>query len=440
MTRHRKERGFLFVTSIAILTVMTIIGTAFLGSSIQQLQSARLAHNAIHALAMADAGVNYAIWNQRWTSNAIPVTDARILSSTTSPDSLYLGGSISPTFTLSLGTTGEDTFAVWLTKYQRDIPGSDPVKGFMAISRGYFRNGYSGNYSRSVRAILQPPPDTPPTTQQEFPQLNYAIYTESDLRVNTSTNVNGNGGGGIGTNGSAYLSTSSGGYIQSNVYSAGSVSFDKNKTTVQGNLRYGTKVLDTKGNDISALLGTSVTGTAIKDAVTMLVPEMNSDEYLAWAQYSGATNSIYYGTRITTADVIKTDILYVNPDKTPGFVLNIDTDIKKSGLVFVNGDISVGGNVQLGVYDAGGNSKPLVLVATGSVLCSGSSYINGIIWNKGSFGGGTPTVNGSIICNNVTSFQGNPYMIHRKYTVPVLPCDISNYEHAWRVAGWEELH
>lgn len=442
MGKHRKQRGIIFVTSIAILAVMLIIGTGFLGVAIQQFSNARRTHNALHALAMADAGVNYTIWFQKFHPNAIPVTDARILAGTTDPFALDINGTPAPSFTVTLGSTGEDKFAVWLLKYNRQLSTGVTVKGYQAIAKGYYRTATASSYNRSVRAVLQPPPEAVPTTLMEFPQLDYVVYTESDLYINTSTNVQGNNGSGVGSNGSTYINTSSGGSINADVYSAGLVTFEKNKAAVSGNLTYGTKILDPKGKDISADVGIAVSGTVSNGATTQLVPEMKSDDYEAWA-FSQGFSAIFLGTRLTTSDVVAKEILYVNPLKSPGYTLNIDCSIPKAAVVFVNGDVVINGSVKLGVLDTntadGDTSKPFVLIATGSITCSGSPEINGIIWTKGAFGRGTPTINGGVICNNLGSFQGNPQLSFKRYAATVVPDDAINYQHAWRLASWQEL-
>ena len=442
MMRYRKHRGFLFATSMTVLAVMLIIGTAFLGVTLQQFHSVRKTHEALHALAMADAGINYTIWYQKYNSGAIPTSDPRILDSTTDPYSLDINGSITPVFTVTLGGTGEDKFAVWLMKYSRTTADGIKVKGYQAISKGYFRAASANAYNRTVRATLQPPPDNLPTTVIDFPQLNYAVFTESDLYVNTSSNVYGNGGGGLGSNGSVYLNTSNGGSINANVCAAGSVTFDKSHVSVNGNLQYGTKILDPKGNDITTSTGASVSGTVSSSAHTQLIPEMKSDDYLAWASSQGAT-AFFSGTNLTTADVVAKDILYVNATKTPGYTLNISCSIPKAAVVFVNGDVTINGSLRLGSFDNnlsdGDQSKPFILIATGSVTCSGSPEIDGVIWANGAFGKGSPTINGSIICNNVSGFQGNPTLNFRNYAMTIIPDSALNYQHAWRLASWQEL-
>jgi len=387
--------------------------------------------------------LNYTIWYQKYNSNAIPTTDSRILDSNTDPFSLDMHGAIAPAFSVTLGDTGDDQFAVWLVKYSRTTSGGTVVQGYQAISKGYFRAASADGYNREVRATLQPPPENLPTTITAFPQLNYAVYAESDLYVSSSANMFGNGGGGLGSNGSIYLSTSNGGSINANIFAAGSVTFDKQHVTVNGNLQYGTKILDTRGNNISSSTGSSVSGTVSNDGHTQLLPEMKSDDYLAWANSRGSS-AFFNGTSLTTSDVVSKDILFVNAAKTPGYTLNISCSIPKSAVVFVNGDVTINGNLRLGSFDSnlsdGDQSKPFVLIATGSVTCSGSPEIDGVIWTNGAFGKGTPTINGSIICNNVSGFQGNPTLNARYYTMAtVIPTSALNYQHAWRLASWQEL-
>lgn len=436
------QQGMIFVTAIVILVVLLGVGTSFLGMSAHELSSARKEHEAVHALAMADAGVNYMVWKQKHSNQAIPLYDSRILPSGTNPYWLGTAEAPQPLVSFGLGDDGQDRAAVWLIHYDQMIDGIR-VQGYQTISRGYYRNNTAGLNSRTIRAVLQPPPAMGPTTSVQFPQIDYTVYCESDLYVASSSNVNGNNGAGLGTNGSMYLSTSNGGYIRSHAYSAAAIIFDKNQTTIQGNVRYGTKILDKSGDDITTNYNGKITGILSGGADTMLVPEMRSEDYEAWANTFGYS-AFFSGTRLTTSDVVAREILYINPEKTPGYSLSIDCSIPKSATIFVNGDVVINGSVRLGVPDSNtsdgiDNSKPFAIIATGSVTCKGNPEINGIIWSKGAFGRGTPTVNGSIVCNNLAGFQGNNTLNFVRYHVPVIPNTAMNYEHAWRIASWEEL-
>lgn len=430
----------LFIVCIVSLGVMLIIGTTFMGISMQQMHDARKEHNALHAIVMADAGVNYMVWKQKYSGDPIPNGDSRILPASTDPRILDRNVT-PPCLVLQLGSTNEDRADIWLMEHDKTVSGTR-VRGYEVISRGSFRDTMATQYNRSVRAVLQPPPIAAPTTIFSFPQLNNVVFTESDLYVGTSSDVHGDGSNGLACNGSAYLDTSAGGSINASVTAAGAVIFDKNKTRVNGSVKYGTKILDPKGNDITGDAQYYISGTESSGGDTMLLPEMKSDDYAAWANSQGS-GAFFTGTSIKTSDVVAKDILYVNPDKTPGYTLNIDCSIPKAAVVFVNGDVVINGSIKLGSVDTnlsdGDSSKPFVIVATGTVTCNGSPEIDGIIWASGAFGRGTPTIYGSVICNNLAGFQGNNKLYFHAYNANVVPDSALNYQHSWRVASWEEL-
>ncbi|MHB9130067.1 MAG: hypothetical protein ACYDBB_03125 [Armatimonadota bacterium] len=414
---NRRQRGVVFLTSILALLVMLIIGVTFMGMAMQQAGDAKRDLQALHALAMADAGLNYFVWRQRYSGSPYPITDTKILM-----------------VQLKLGRGEEDRASVWAERFYLSGVQSEIPDGFEIISQGLYRN-----YTRNVRAILQGaiPRQTQGTNPIPPPQLTYSVFTESDLTVDTSINFIGD----IGSNGNLILkSNSTAGPITGNTYAAGAIIIDSNQVYLQGDATYGTgiyKMTGNKHNPLQTVSDTSIyfSGTVQGGATTQVVPTLMTDPYLIWASTFG-TDAIFNDSRITSQAQVTTPVLYVNSPQNPGYELNIDTDLAGPLTIFVNGDVKINGNITLG-----SDGKPVVLIATGKVECGGNPVINGIVWAQQTFGGGTPTVNGSVMANHLASFAGNATMVFQGYpgAAVIPPSVVYDSQHMWDVTSWEML-
>ncbi|HEY3416918.1 MAG TPA: polymer-forming cytoskeletal protein [Armatimonadota bacterium] len=412
MRKRRQQRGIIFITAVISLAVMFVVGVAFISMASQQMGDSQRDLKALHAIAMADAGINYLVWKQKFSSS--PIT--AIYTAQTN----Y--AAIAPQLHLVLGDLSQDQGDVWLM--QLNAPGTS--QGYEAISRGNYRS-----YNRIVRSILQGPiaVETGSSEIQPPPQLTYAVFTKSDLTIDTSTNVHGD----VGSNGNVLLNTSGGGNLEGNVYAVGGVIFKKNTSYVTGNVRYGTGLYDKNGDNVTSQSSAYLSGSTQRGATTLVVPTPVREPYLNWANSIGPS-AFYNEARLNDASQVTTPILYVNSNGASPFNLDINASLQGPLTIFVNGDVRLNGNTVLGSRE-----HPIVLITTGSVLCNGTPEINGVIWANGTFGNGTPTLNGSVVCNNIAEFQGNVQLNYQTYGgVQIVPPTVTyDNSYLWDVTSWE---
>jgi hypothetical protein len=176
-----------------------------------------------------------------------------------------------------------------------------------------------------------------------------------------------------------------------------------------------------------------MSGTSASGATTQAVPAFKRESYRSWADRYGWP-AYLSGSKISSPSQVTTPILFCNKNNTPGYVLDIDVNITSAVTIFVDGDVRLNGNVSVGTA-----TNPVVIIATGSIICKGNPTICGVMWANGTFGNGTPTVYGSIICNNVASFQGNVQLNHGSYpnAQVVPPTDPLYADNEWAVSSWE---
>jgi hypothetical protein len=417
-----KQRGIVFVATIIAMVVMFTIGTTFMAMASQQFSDARRDLSAVHAVAMADAGLHYIAWRQKYSTSVVPMDNW--LPAATNMHTLAPSGAVAPTVQLTLGSSQEDKSYIWLIKY--NAPGS--TTGYQAVCQGWFRQ-----YSRAARGVFlgviatggstaQPPPTT---------QLQYATYTQADLHINSSTDVTGP----VGSNSNVYINCSGGGSMNGDVYAAGSITLEKNTSVINGSVDYGTKIYNSKGKDVTASPGSLVTGDSSGGATTQPIPAINRDAYKAWADSYG-TSSYLTSTNLNSASVLTTPIVYANPNNVSPFVLDINANLNNlTGplVLFVNGSVRIEGNTTVG-----SEAHPVVIIATGDITLKGNCAIYGVVWSSGTFGGGTPNLTGSAISGALGGFQGNPQLNFKHYDVPVTPPAVDPSA-AWSTSSWELL-
>ena len=87
---RKGKPGFVFIVALLSMLAMVVVGTSFIGSANQQMQDARRDLDMLHAIAMADTGLNYLIWRQRYSTNKImtiydELTDLHALTPNSTP-------------------------------------------------------------------------------------------------------------------------------------------------------------------------------------------------------------------------------------------------------------------------------------------------------------------------------------------------------------------
>jgi len=419
MRTHTRKHGMIFVAALLAMLGMVLIGTSFVASATQQLRDARREFDYLHATAMADAGLNYFIWKQRYSGD--PVTQVYSAFSVNDVWGLSPTGTPAPQVGTNALPFGEDQAAVWLFRY---MPVGAELASYQIVSKGYCRGR-----ERIVRAVLQGPKSS--TTGPTPPWLDYAIFADSSMIISNSTDVSGN----IASNGSVVLDTSGGSQFNGNVRSASWVKMTKSSTSINGSLLYGTVVYDNKNRIISDdTLDDIFTGggSPIPDPdKTIPVDGMNQQLYADWAEVYGE-DAYYDASSLSDPSLVTTPILYVNADNAPGYSLNIRCDLPGPLTIFVNGNVTLHGSVVIGTA-----TTPVAIIATGNIISNGSPTVYGMIWANGTLDGGTPNIYGSVRCQVLGNFQGNPQLYWQEYPGDIItPPDFSDL---WTEGSWELL-
>lgn len=413
-----KKHGLIFVIALLSMLGMVLVGTAFVSSATQQLNDARRDLDMLQATSMADAGLNYFSWRQRYSDSPV----LTILESFSDIYALSPDSSPAPQITTSDLSFGETTGSVWLFEYN---PTGATLISYQVVSKGYCRER-----TRTVRAVLQGPVSLadPPRP----PWMDYAIFSDASMVIDTSANINGD----LASNGNIILSTSGGGGLVGDIRAATTVKIGKSSTFVDGSLIYGTNVYDRKNKVLtdaqaSAYFTGSVAPIPADQPRTLAVDGMNPQTYLEWAESYGSA-AFYSETSLSDPALVTTPILFVNAENTPNFDLRILVDLPGPLTIFVNGNLELRGNITLGTLEA-----PVAVIATGNITCNGTPTVNGMIWANGTFGGGTPNVNGSVRCEVLGTFQGNPQLTWYSYSDEIIvPPDFTDL---WKQGSWELL-
>lgn len=431
MYTQPRKRGVIFVIAIVALAVMLTLGISLVGVTTHQLGNAKRLLNDVHAIAMADAGLNLLIWRQKWgkTDGSLnPITPKTLptgynLHGVTTDKSPSVAPVIEewPMFMPDGAPTG-DRLSVWLFDYS--VNGTN---GYQVISQGKYRG-----YTRMVRAILQgagsgstggsnPPPVTPPA-----PIFNQALFSGGNLTLSGNANVTGS----VGTNGNF---TASGNMsISQDINAAGSVKISGNNVLVGNTIHYGTTFTGKTGY------------TKAKDGTVFPFPSIDVNAWKTAAINSGAV--INGNLNISGKQNFNKPIVYVKGDVTFSGQSSI---VGKTTLV-VEGSVHFSG--QLASDPAPPSTKSnIVIMATNGVQFTGQTTVNATIYahnvtQTGSFqGSGQATVYGAIIADTISG-SGQFTIYYRTpdtYTQP--PTDPggggggSTSAYQWNVASWEPL-
>lgn len=118
--RRRKQRGMVFLSALVGLTVMLLIGTAFMAQAALQWRNARREYEAIHAQALADAGLQYLVWVQTLGPQDARITDEALTTCPLDDPHALTVATISAAFTethLPIAAQGDEHVRVWLFKH-----------------------------------------------------------------------------------------------------------------------------------------------------------------------------------------------------------------------------------------------------------------------------------------------------------------------------------
>ncbi|MHB9130070.1 MAG: pilus assembly PilX N-terminal domain-containing protein [Armatimonadota bacterium] len=174
------KRGIVFLTAIIGLAVMFIVGISYMGMATQQLGNARRDLRSLHALAMAEAGLNYIIYQKQQSPSITGIRSSELNLRQLNP------GVLSTDAAKQFGADAEDRFNVWLLT----VP--DNPKVYQVVSQGVFREGKPEQYLHTVRAFLIPPETK--LDGASSPLFKYAIFSDSELDIKSQSTIHGDVG------------------------------------------------------------------------------------------------------------------------------------------------------------------------------------------------------------------------------------------------------
>lgn len=452
MIAKRPRRGMVFLVAITSLVVMLLIGVTFAAQSNQQLQNARRELDTLHALAMADAGVHYMRWAQRYSgvgnngdtdlaiaydlipsSDAVGLDESRIDFMNLSSDEHgewdnYLA---LPT---DLSEDTQNQGGVWIFKHSAegyvDTLGNEipPIDAVQIVSKGTYRQR-----QRAVRVVLFPPAPTIWVGEEGSGEIippdltifDYALFGDHSIFAQGNLKVYGD----IGSN--------------------GSVNINNNSATIDGNADAGSTITEKKEGRI---LGTK---TQNKGAFAVM-PKMDLAAYRAYAETLQATGKG----------------IVIEGDFNPSAVADLADYqyIYVTGAVKISGNFTFPSNVTIiseeGMRISGNVSAPrpadntvgLVLITPGDIKVTGNVSIDGIIFahrvqeedaRVDADGIGNATIHGAILSDIVTG--SGSFEIHYRRPAsdmtifpPSPPTgewtkDATSARYEWDIASWERL-
>ncbi|HEY3379325.1 MAG TPA: hypothetical protein VGL77_17750, partial [Armatimonadota bacterium] len=361
MKKYRTQIGVVFVTAIVGLTVMLIVGTAFMALSLQRVRDASRALKAVHAIAMADAGVNYMLWNQKYPEESLSkIDDTNLLPANTAVGAL----TTATTTALRQSSPGEwpdgDQFASWLLKYTLPTSPAGALDGYQLIAKGTYRG-----YTRVLRVIVRAPAQiidpNPPLNPPPPPVLDYALFSGTGLTISGSSTVHGD----VGCN--LDLSISSG------------------AAHVYGKAMAGGRITTKDWGNISGTRSEHQPQVILSDIIQMA-------NLLAYATAHG--NDVYQGSLSFNGNQsVQNRVIYVKGDVT----INANTQFSDIVTIVAEGNVTINGNVSsVGPAD----TSNLFIISPNSVKfkINGNANINATII--------APGVNASLIVNGSANLVG----------------------------------
>ncbi|OPZ84106.1 MAG: hypothetical protein BWY76_01991 [bacterium ADurb.Bin429] len=375
---------------------------------------------------MADAGINYLIWRQKWgmtDGSLTPLNPHTALSAGYNlrelPDDESHAPVVNPLDLGDLDDPNDDEARVWLFNYTVDA-----ANGYEVVAVGAYRG-----YTRMVRAILQgagndegsgEPPPIPPAP----PIFDYALFSGSNLTLSGNANVTGS----IGTNGNF---TGSGNMvITQDVNAAGSVKISGSNVIIGNTIHYGTTFQGKSGY------------VKTNDGKVYPFPTMDLDGWKAAAQRFGGVHNGNLSISSTTE--FDSPIVYVKGDVT----FSGQSTILGKVTIIAEGSVHFSGQLESNPAPPSDKSNIVIMAANG-VTFSGQTNVNAIVYahnvnlDSGFLGSGQATVYGAVIADSVSG-SGQFTITYRTpdtYTEPP-PSDggeENDSQYEWNVASWEPI-
>ena len=412
MKTTRQHEGMVFITAMVALSVMFIVGVTFMQIASHQAREAERDLSRLRALASADAGLNYMIWNQKYpaqSANKLP--DANILPANTSPAVLTPANYSTSLLTSATAQwTQEEQFNVWLMAFTLPSSPSGKIDGYQVVSKGRFRG-----HQQTLRSILRVPAritlaELPPNPLPP-PVLDYALFSGTGLNITGSSSILGD----VGCN--LDLTVSSG------------------ASRVRGRGVAGGRVLVKNSNSISGQILEHQPQVVLADIIQLV----NLYYYAAL----GGGNIIVDGNRTFWGnELVDGKVIYVKGDVT----INANTTFSGVVTIVAEGNITINGNVS----NMGSNTTSnLILMSPNAVniKVNGNASIYATIIAPGMTaavdGVGSASIKGAVVANSVSTGGGfyieylrpNPDAI----IIPPTTAESVDESLAWTMASWQQL-
>lgn len=390
--RKRTRKGSLLLVTIVSFAVMIMLGVALLGSVTAQYSLARRTCNNERALTVADAGINYAYWRQRWsrkdttTINPLPLTHLF----TPTPDQLRQ----IPTLrqkddTLTIDNDATDTYLLGLPPV-----GSTP--GYQIVSLGK-----ASATNRAVRAIIYYGSGQLPPVSLDLPIFKHAIFSAADLTLNPHSDITGD------------------------VWCNGTFRGHKN-TTISGQLSYGPSTLN----------------KFVRTTLTRAADKLPPDQFVEIPDFAldpahmpigaGDPNSI-----VTNIGQSGKPTTYF----TDGSITLPKLHVKGPTTIVILGDVTLDD-----IVADNPNQSDLLLISTGNVHMIGSTF-NGYIYchnadGNATFFGTNIDVNGAIIADDFKKLNAHCSVNYQPLNPTIFIPPGAGYTDVvnWRFASWELLY
>lgn len=348
----RNQKGFILIASYLVITVLVILGAAFVSRSLSEMRIAERAKDSVQAFYLAEAGVDQAVWELNsaggtwsgWNTSGNPYT--------------------SGTRTLITGD-----FSVSVT----DPTGNNPV--IQAI-------GYAGGISapnvstRTVRAKLQ---------RGSSPLFTHALFSENEIELFGSATVdsynsasgpygplNRRSNGDIGTNGTTTAAIDlTGSVIINGDVSTGTGGTVKKTGSIIVN---GNETHDNNVNLSSVTVSSDLTGLASSGDLEL---SGSSSRTLSAGDYKFSEIDLSGSSTLTLEGPIRIYITGEDSIKSTG-----SSRITSTGQIeiYVDGDVNISGS---GILNQSGTPSNFILYGTPTsdeIKWSGSSSLYGAVY------------------------------------------------------------
>ena len=354
-----KRRGFVFFLSVVSLLVMLIMGAGLLGFVTKAYRDSVRAQNNLHAIAMADSGLNYLWWKQRWSAGELhsgitprSVIDIRANALTCNFTGNNFSALLNTTPEIS-GVFNQERYDAWYAKTNFDTD----LDGYQIISRGTYRG-----YTRTVRTVITDASRGNEGATNVMPAVtDYTVFSNDSYTNSGQGRIDGD----LGSNNNVTLSGQA--EITGDLNAAKNLTMN-GQPVVGGVAKYGA------GYNLS---GSGGTYTAAQTGQYVEMPAVSATDRLAYAQEHGQVITGTYNLSGTTT--LTNPVIYIkkNADGSGGNLhITGQTVIHGGCTIIAEGGLSFSGQANL-TADYTNTEASVTLISNTSITMTGQTYIYG---------------------------------------------------------------